>query len=137
MPEPEGGEEARYWFGLALEDLRVAEKTIADPDLVPRYAAGMAQQAAEKALKAIIAVGGDHAPRTHDLVALARRAGPTLTAAADDRQLQLLTDALGLSRYPDPSDTAYDRSEVELMVQVAGAVVVGVRADLKRAGVTV
>lgn len=137
MPEPEGGEQARYWFGLALEDLRVAEKTIADLDLVPRYAAGMAQQAAEKALKAMVAMRGDHPPRTHDLVALARHAGPELTATAGDDQLRLLTDALGLSRYPDPDDTAYDRSEVELLVQVAGSIVIGVRGDLRRAGVMV
>lgn len=136
MPEAEGADEARYWFGLALEDLRAAEKTVADPAMAPRYAAGMAHQAAEKALKAIVAAGGDHAPRTHDLVALARRARPWLTATIDEGQLHVLTDAFGLARYPDPDDSPYERSEVEQLVEIAGAVVSGARADLLRAGVT-
>ena len=46
--------EARRWLRFAEEDLVAAEQTLADDGSVPRHACWLAQQAAEKAIKAAL-----------------------------------------------------------------------------------
>lgn len=94
----------------------------------------MAQQAAEKALKAAIALDGDEPPRTHDLVALAARlTGPAaIQARVDD--LRRLTDAHLSSRYPMPFEPAFDWSEVHELIDSASSLVEDVRQSLERRG---
>lgn len=94
----------------------------------------MAQQAAEKALKAAIALDGDEPPRTHDLVALAARlTGPAaIQARVDD--LRHLTDAHLSSRYPTPFEPAFDWSEVHQLIDSASSIVEDVRQRLERRG---
>ena len=59
------------WLSRARADLRVAVVTLGVADL-PRWAAGFhLQQAAEKALKAVLVAHGRTAPRTHDIGLLA------------------------------------------------------------------
>lgn len=56
--------EAQRWLGWAREDLTLAEHIAADPDVVRRGACMWAQQAAEKALKAMLIARGFDPPKS-------------------------------------------------------------------------
>ena len=63
-------EAAVWWLRLALGDLAAARGLLLAEGVAPRQAAYLAQQAAEKALKATIALEGGEPPLTHDLIFL-------------------------------------------------------------------
>jgi HEPN domain-containing protein len=89
--------EAERWLRQAGEDLLTARVTLAGG----RWPATsfFAQQVAEKAIKALLLEReGRQPPRTHDLVALARRAGLPERFVVG---LATLGRAYVLSRYPD------------------------------------
>lgn len=70
------------WLQRARADLKVAELIAREPEL-PGWTIGFhLQQAAEKALKAVLVAAGRPAPRTHDLEQLAElvaEVAPTLS----------------------------------------------------------
>ena len=115
--------EADYWLELALGDLIAGRELAGNAEVPPRCAAFFAHQAAETALKAILAHAGAEPPRTHDLVSLAQqsRASVTLVVSVDD--LRLLTDAHIQAQYPDPAVPPYIADDVGSMLQIASAVV--------------
>src|SRR3989337_845941 len=93
MDAPDSTDYAVWWLRIALGDLLTAAAILGDPALPPGGTAELAQQAAEKALKAAIALDGSEPPRTHDLVLLVQRVpvgvrisrprcGPSLSALA-------------------------------------------------------
>lgn len=91
---------ARTWYRTAERDLRLARAAL---DIEPSLATFHAQQAAEKAIKAVLVAITDDHPRTHTagrLVRELRRHDPSIT---DD--LERDAAALDLfyltSRYPD------------------------------------
>lgn len=94
----------------------------------------MAQQAAERALKAAIALEGDEPPRTHDLVALAAQLVGAAAIQAHVDDLRRLTDAHLRSRYPTPFEPDLDWSEVRELIDSASAIVEDVRQSLERRG---
>ena len=55
-------EAALWWLRTAIGDLAAARALLAVTAVAPRQAAYLAQQAAEKALKATIAFQGDEPP---------------------------------------------------------------------------
>ncbi len=59
--------EAQRWLGYARSDLEAAQTLMASPDHYPRQVCFLAQQAAEKALKAALIVERIDFPFTHDL----------------------------------------------------------------------
>ncbi len=59
--------ESERWLGYARSDLAAAKTLIASPDHYPRQVCFLAQQAAEKALKAALIAQGLEFPFTHDL----------------------------------------------------------------------
>jgi HEPN domain-containing protein len=65
------GAEALRWLSFAQEDLRASESSADDTALAPRHRCMLAQQAAEKALKAALIVLDIDPPRTHNLQLLA------------------------------------------------------------------
>jgi HEPN domain-containing protein len=65
--------EAESWLQRARDDLGAARKLLSGIDPFPATAAYHCQQAAEKALKAVIAGSGDPIPKTHDLRVLVER----------------------------------------------------------------
>jgi HEPN domain-containing protein len=67
MSELESAREARRWLRFATEDLTGAVRVVADPTVAPRLACVLAQQAAEKALKAALIFLQIDYPRRHDL----------------------------------------------------------------------
>ena len=131
-PDPES---ALAWFRIALGDLAGACALADDDGVPPRLAAALAQQAAEKALKAVIALAGIDPPRTHDLVSLAldvRSRGLTIPDAVD---LAALSDGVRSGRYPDPDETPTERSVVIDLVAGARIVLDVVRGHLEANGV--
>jgi HEPN domain-containing protein len=128
-------EYAAWWWRLAIGELAGARALAARHVAPARLAASMAQQAAEKALKALVALDGDEPPRTHDLVALAGslRSAPAIRSRIDD--LQRLTDVLMSSRYPDPTEPSLDWTDVRALIDLAATVTEDVRQMLDRRGI--
>ncbi|MFH0750271.1 MAG: HEPN domain-containing protein [Chloroflexota bacterium] len=128
-PEP-----AVWWLRTALGDLAAARALVDIAGAAPRHAAYLAQQGAEKALKATIALGGDEPPMTHDLLFLIRRS-PGEAGLRD-----VLGDMVALSavqtaaRYPEPDDPPYDLQEAKHLVADAARLVVAVQEYFDRLG---
>jgi len=59
--------ESRRWLAYARSDLDAAHALLRDPDHYPRQVCFLAQQAAEKALKAVLVLLEVEFPFTHDL----------------------------------------------------------------------
>lgn len=72
-PPDELATEGCRWLRFATEDLRLAERDLGDPEVVPRGACLHAQQAAEKAIKAALILLAIEPPTIHNLDALRRR----------------------------------------------------------------
>ena len=122
MSDPERHGRVDYWLGLAREDLETARMLCADAKIPSRIPAYLAQQAAEKALKAGIAAAGVEPPRTHDLDRLARRQSAfVLLISLDD--LLALVDAHIQGRYPDDPASSYGPDEASTLINSAAAVV--------------
>ena len=62
--------EAQRWLRFAAEDLDAAQRLLADRASAPRHVCWHSQQAAERALKAVLVLEGIDFPFTHDLNAL-------------------------------------------------------------------
>lgn len=69
-PADERLREAGRWFRYALDDLAAARVLAADPTVRPRQVCWLAQQAAEKALKAALCFLQTEFGKTHNLDAL-------------------------------------------------------------------
>lgn len=59
--------ESKRWLAYARSDLDAANALLRDPDHYPRQVCFLAQQAAEKALKALLVLLEVEFPFTHDL----------------------------------------------------------------------
>lgn len=109
-PSETGG---RQWLDKANEDLVVAE-LILTSTIAARWAAGFhAQQAAEKAVKALLVTSGIDFPRTHSLERLADLLGDA--AGIFDRSALIdLTPWAVAGRYPEdmPDPSAEEASEL-------------------------
>ena len=97
----------------AAQDLAVLRKLINDPTINTETRGFHAQQAAEKLVKALLALGGHDYPRTHDLGLLL-----DLLAAVDLRipeallTVENLTPFATVFRYDDlPLEATIDRQE--------------------------
>jgi HEPN domain-containing protein len=127
---------AVWWLRMAIGDLAAARAVLAADRAPDRGAAYLAQQSAEKAIKAAIVATGFDPPRIHDLNRLAF-ALPLFDGWASPPDLTRLTAAVVGARYPDPDEPAYEPDEVELLVADAAAVIDAVRAYLGAAGTDV
>ena len=94
----EGNGAAELWR-YAIEDLVVARQLLAADEVVPRAVCWHAQQAAEKALKSVLAGRAVAFPRTHNLLALYALLGDECVNV-DLRGLAELTAWAVQSRYP-------------------------------------
>lgn len=97
-------EEARRWWAVATEDVRVARACLAmDPPSLGN-AAYHCQQAAEKTMKGLLVAAGVSFRKIHDLDELANVAAPLYpTLAADLDQCRPFTSWATEYRYP-PED---------------------------------
>jgi len=75
LPTPEEIEVADLFLSKAASDLAAAGSLALDPDQADDVVGFHAQQAVEKALKAVVAARGLEIPRSHDVVLLIRLVG--------------------------------------------------------------
>lgn len=87
---PDEPSPAQRWFALAEEDPAAAQILIADGSAALRIAGFLAQQAAEKALKAGLFAASIAAPRIHGLNQLLARYPSGRTPVVDPDDLDLL-----------------------------------------------
>jgi len=99
-PEPSSNE-AALWLVKAADDLAVAEVVQASPIGANWAACFHAQQAAEKALKALLVLLGIDFPRTHALERIADLLPPELAASFDREAIILLSPWAIAGRYPE------------------------------------
>ena len=128
-------ESAVWWFRVALGDLAAARVIANDAGLVPRIASTLAQQAAEKALKAAIAFAGTDPPRTHELLTLSVELRTHGLEIDDALGLITLTDGLRSGRYPDSDEPGLEPSDVAALVASAESILDIVRDHLETNGV--
>ena len=120
-------EAALWWLRTAIGDLAVARALLAVAAVAPRQAAYLAQQAAEKAIKATIALEGREPPLTHDLLFLLQRSPDDAALRGVLVDIVALSGAQSVARYPQLDDPPYDVEEAEQLVADASRLVVGVQ----------
>lgn len=117
--------DVRAWVEQAEEDLATARFNL-DGGRFP-FAAFLAQQAAEKALKGLALARGDRLRKIHDLVALARSAhAPVGIESHCDALNPHYIDA----RYPTGLEAKYDRQDAAEAVASAVEVIAWVKTQL-------
>lgn len=124
MP-PEGGspEDPREWLRRARSNLARSSQGQVTPDVLFEDACFDAQQAVEKALKALLVLRGVQVPRTHaisELLTMLVDLG--FDIPAEVHEAAALTDYAVAARYPGPSEPVLVE-DYEKAVAVAKAVV--------------
>lgn len=99
MSDPERVEETGRWIRFAREDLEIAQLIMAQSS-VPRAACFHAQQAAERALKALLIARGRDFPKTHELFGLSRLLPEDFKVGVADEELVSLSKWALEPRYP-------------------------------------
>ncbi|HJY80461.1 MAG TPA: HEPN domain-containing protein [Candidatus Binatia bacterium] len=131
MNETERFVETRRWLRYAREDLEAAAALVTQQTVVPRHICWLAQQAAEKALKAILVFLEIDFPWRHDLDAL-RNLIPAGWQVKDEHpDLAGLTEWAVEARYPGDWPDATD-ADARSAVEQARAVWESVCADFDR-----
>ena len=121
-------EAALWWLRTAIGDLAAAQALLAVAAVAPRQAAYLAQQAAEKAIKATIALQGREPPLTHDLLFLLERSPGEAGLRGVLVDIVALSGAQSVARYPQLDDPPYDLEEAEQLVADASRLVIAVQA---------
>ncbi len=134
MSGPDRDAEARRWLRYATEDLLAAETLHQQQTPSPRHICWLAQQAAEKSLKALLVFLQIEFPRTHDLDALCALVPERWTVRTKHPDLAELTEWSVEARYPGEWDDATSHDAREALTQ-ARAVHALASADLASGGV--
>jgi HEPN domain-containing protein len=128
--QPEDHGQVLAWLAKAQTDLTMADLAMsvgADP--MPDQACFHAQQAAEKALKALLVADGRMVPRTHNLIVLVDVLGEREPLSEEFvRQCGILTLYGVSARYPDFTEP--DSTEAVAAIAFAQNVVARVRRVL-------
>ena len=121
------------WLRYAKEDLITAEILLAQPHIPPRQSCWLAQQSAEKALKAVLIFLQIDFPRTHDLNILRNLIPDRWQLKTTHQDLAYLTEWVTEARYPSdtPEATNADASEA---VEQARAIWTSVSTELAQHG---
>jgi HEPN domain-containing protein len=109
------------WLRHARSDLAAARARVSDDQLL-EHLCFHAQQAAEKALKAVLLAAGVGFPRTHDIQALLSLLPPEVAAPVAVRSAPTLTPYAVEFRYPGLAEPV-DESEHREALRLADAVV--------------
>ena len=127
----------RRWLSKARTDLTLASVILEQgADMDPWVACFHAQQAAEKALKAVLVAQGAVPPYIHNLVALQALMPRNLDLDATVAELADLSAAARGTRYVTDPDGSEDPTwaEAEQAVVIAARVLAAVRAYLDEPG---
>ena len=120
-PEHTAPGSAEGWLRFAWSDLALA--SIPRPEgVLPEYLCYHAQQAAEKALKALLLSIGREVPRTHNIRTLLDLLAERLTVPATAIEAAILTDYAVELRYPGNTEPV-DEEELRQAVRLAEGVV--------------
>jgi HEPN domain-containing protein len=134
MNSPERLDEICRWIRFAREDLEAAEALLAAENFVPRHVCWLAQQAAEKVLKAALVSEGVDFPFRHDLDALRNLLPGAWHVKTDHPDLAELTEWAVEARYPgDWPDATVETSQ--RAASQSRAVYDCIVADLERHGI--
>lgn len=128
-------EDALLWLAYALGDLEGA-RSQPGRRVRPRIVANLAQQAAEKAIKAALVLDGVDPPRVHDLDDLRNRLGSRWRVKRRFPDLARLSRYAAESRYPDEIDPVTPIQSATAVRQ-AVAIVRSIREDFARQGIAV
>lgn len=121
--------DSKTWLRYANEDLEAAEMVARGPGFAPRVACYHAQQAAEKALKAVLVEDGRLFPVTHDLRVLRDLVAEERTTARIDVELAWLSGWNIRGRYPGDWEEATE-DDARRAIEVARKIVEAARSDL-------
>ena len=136
MSEIERLAEVHRWLRYAREDLVAAEAMLVQEEVMPRHTCWLAQQSAEKALKAVLVFLQIDFPHWHDLDALRNRIPEGWSLKADHPDLSALTEWAVEARYPGDWPEAVER-DAQVAVEQARAIWHSVCRDLSRHGLDV
>ncbi len=131
MSDPELVDEARRWLRFATEDLEVAQNLLKADEAPSRHACSLAQQAAEKALKAALVLEGIDFPFRHDLDALRHLLPETWSVRRTHPDLAQLTQWSVEARYPGDWQEA-TATDAERAVLEARGVCNSIATDFER-----
>lgn len=121
--------ESLRWLRFAEEDLRTAKLLLDDEGCITRHVCWLAQQAAEKAIKAVLINRKVDFPRTHDLDLL-RTLLPAGTVSGDTQvDVATLTEWAVEARYPGDWEEA-SPEEARAAVDDADALVCAAKKDV-------
>ena len=126
-------DETRRWLRYAAEDIQAAQHSAETADFAPRHACWLAQQAAEKALKAIFVFLQEDFPFTHDLDRLRNLIPEGWNVRREHSDLASLSEWAAEARYPGSGPDA-TRQAAQEAVQQAKDVLKTVRSDLEQRG---
>lgn len=135
MSEPEHRAETRRWLRYAEEDLQAAETSMLVSGVRPRHVCWLAQQATEKALKAILILEQLEYPRRHDLDLLFTLIPIGWSVRNEQVDLARLTEWSMEARYPGDWADATD-GDARMATRTAHAVVDAVARDLAKRGIS-
>ncbi|MCE5191920.1 MAG: HEPN domain-containing protein [Actinomycetia bacterium] len=113
-------DEAARWLAYAEEDLATA-RMIMDADGPLRQACTLAQQAAEKALKAALVIDNQDPPRSHNLGRILRLLSDDWSVKRLGLHLGVLSEWAVASRYPGDWEEP-TRQEADEALEAAGRV---------------
>jgi HEPN domain-containing protein len=121
---------ATRWLVYAESDLAMA-RSVDRPGVMAETLCFDAQQAAEKAVKAVLVAGGAEPPRTHDLEMLLGAVPEDVTISFDRLSVAALTAYAVASRYPGDEEPV-DADEHAVALASAESVVMWARHTLSR-----
>lgn len=124
--------DALLWLEYATDDLAAARA--GGRALRPRHVASLAQQSAEKALKALVVLAGGSPPKTHDLEHLRSMLPDRSRARHRPADLDRLSTYGVRARYPDNVDPVMPIHSA-LAVRQAIAVLRVAGEEFERAGI--
>jgi HEPN domain-containing protein len=132
-PSADDEDEAGRWLAFARGDLDSATALL-DTGTPNRNVGYLAQQAVEKALKAVILL--DNAPfeTTHDLTAIAAQLSADFLTPVDVADLAWLADLETSARYPDDGD-AITGDDARRAAEMADTILAAVAAHFTARGV--
>ncbi|MHB8399102.1 MAG: HEPN domain-containing protein [Acidimicrobiales bacterium] len=134
-PAEEYVTEAATWLGYARGDLATARSNHADRSVPNRNAGYMAQQAAKKAIKAVILLQNEPFDMIHDIDTLAVKVPDDFVVPTPSEDLSWLTDLETSSRYPDQGEIVTSE-DAERAIDIAARIVAAARDHFVARGVS-
>ena len=135
MSDDDEHREVLRWLRYAAEDLAAAEAALGAAAFAPRHTCWLAQQAAEKAIKAALVLRQVDFPWVHDLDALRNLLPEDWRIRREQPDLAELSEWAVEARYPPSSAPDASASEAQAAVEQSRAVYECVCDDLERNGV--